>query len=270
LKGVFALSDLRIKFVRGEEVKFISHLDLMKVFERASRRANIPIAFSQGFNPHAHLIFGLPLSVGVTSQSEYADIELTEVLEPESFVNKLNNELPKGLIVLDAKARQSKNNIMASIGAAAYEILISAPKEIEIKDFQDRIKEFLNEPEIVVKKESKKGIKELDIKPMIERLEIRNMNDDSSESEVNVFLQNYIKAQSEATLLPPSYDLGNIYCLSALLSAGSVANLKPELLFTAINGFMKESLKLVKIHRSGLFVNIGGALMDPLETSALS
>ena len=118
MEGVFALSDLRIKFIRGEEVKFISHLDLMKVFERASRRANIPIAYSQGFNPHAHLIFGLPLSVGVTSQAEYADIELTEILEPESFVTRLNKELPKGLIIIEAKARQSKVNIMASIGAA--------------------------------------------------------------------------------------------------------------------------------------------------------
>ena len=102
------MSDIRIKFIRGEEVKFISHLDLMKVFERASRRANIPIAYSQGFNPHAHLIFGLPLSVGVTSQAEYADIELTEELDPENFMLGLNKQLPKGLIIVAAKARNTK------------------------------------------------------------------------------------------------------------------------------------------------------------------
>jgi radical SAM-linked protein len=269
LEGVFALSDIRIKFIRGEEVKFISHLDMMKVFERATRRANIPIAYSQGFNPHAHLIFGLPLSVGVTSHAEYADIELTQFVEPESFVSKLSRELPKGLIILDAKIKESKSNIMASISAASYEILISFNKEIGIKELQDNINAFLARKEITVKKEGKKGIRELDIRPMIEELKLKNIKDASDASDVDVFLKNYIKAQSNLDLLPPSYNIENIYCLSMLLSAGSVANLKPELLFTALNEFMNKDIKLVKIHRSGLFVSIGGVLRSPLETFAL-
>ena len=69
---------LRVKFTRGEEVKYISHLDMLKVFERALRRANIPIAYNKGFNPRPQIVFGLPLSVGVTSESEYADLEIYE------------------------------------------------------------------------------------------------------------------------------------------------------------------------------------------------
>lgn len=269
MEGVSALNNLRIKFTRGEEVKFISHLDLMKVFERAARRANIPIAYSQGFNPHAHLIFGLPLSVGVTSQAEYADIEVTEEVEPGSFVNKMNSQLPKGLYIHEAKIKQSKDNIMASISGAAYEILVSASAEKELTDLQNVIREFLDKQEIVVKKEGKKGVRELDIKPMIVDLKVKKMKDISENSKVDIFLQNYIKAQSNPSLLPPSYSLENIFCFSTLLCAGSVANLKPELLFGAISEFMGESIKLVKIHRSGLFVSTGGTFNNPLDTTAL-
>ena len=263
------MSDIRIKFIRGEEVKFISHLDLMKVFERASRRANIPIAYSQGFNPHAHLIFGLPLSVGVTSQAEYADIELTEELDPENFMLGLNKQLPKGLIIVAAKARNTKANIMASIGGAAYELLISAEESLGIEDFQNNLHSFLCKDEIIVKKEGKRGSREIDIKPMIQKLNLKNMKDIFGGDEVEAYLQNYIKAQSDISILPPTYSLKNIFCISSLLCAGSVANLKPELLFSAINANMKDSIKLIKIHRSGLFVSIGGVLTDPLETSAL-
>jgi radical SAM-linked protein len=269
LEGVFALSDLRIKFIRGEEVKFISHLDLMKVFERAARRVNIPIAFSQGFNPHAHLIFGLPLSVGVTSQAEYADIELTEIIEPESFVTRLNHELPKGLIIVEAKDRQAKVNIMASIGAAIYEILISVPEDLEIIDFQEDIASFLAKEEIIVKKEGKKGIRELDIKTMILQIKLKDMKKEFNNSEVDTYLQNYIKAQTDISLLPPTYSLKNIFCITALLSAGSVANLKPELLFAAIKEFTQKDVRLIKIHRSGLLVSQGGSLINPLDASAL-
>ena len=68
--------DVRLKYERGKEVVFISHLDLMRAFSRAFRRARIPIAYTKGFNPHAIMVFGLPLQVGVTSESEYLDISL--------------------------------------------------------------------------------------------------------------------------------------------------------------------------------------------------
>jgi radical SAM-linked protein len=66
---VFALYSIRVKFERSQEVKFISHLDMMKAFERALRRAGLPIGYSKGFNPHPLMVFGLPLSVGMTSQA---------------------------------------------------------------------------------------------------------------------------------------------------------------------------------------------------------
>ena len=86
--------NLRVKFIRGEEIKFISHLDLMRVFERALRRSEIPVAYSKGFNPHPQMVFGLPLSVGVTSQCEYADFKIEDNIEPNEFIQRLNDNLP--------------------------------------------------------------------------------------------------------------------------------------------------------------------------------
>jgi uncharacterized protein (DUF2344 family) len=181
----------------------------------------------------------------------------------------MNKQLPKGLYIHDAKIKESKDNIMASISGAAYELLISAKAGIEFKELQNQILEFLAKQEIIVKKENKKGTRDMDIKPMIVKLKVKKIMEENNNSDVDIFLQNYIKAQRDPLILPPSYNLENIFSFSAMLCAGSVANLKPELLFGAISEFVGDSIKLVKIHRSGLFVNIGGAFNNPLDTAAL-
>ena len=114
------MGKIRFKFIRGEQVKYISHLDLMRTFERAIRRANIPVRYSQGFNPHPSIVFGLPLSVGVTSEAEYADVEIDGELAPPVFLQQLNSQLPEGLKVTDAKESGAKSNIMASVAFASY------------------------------------------------------------------------------------------------------------------------------------------------------
>jgi radical SAM-linked protein len=126
------MNSIRVRFVRGNEVKFISHLDLMKVFERALRRSRLPIAYSQGFNPHPQMVFGLPLSVGVTSSCEYADFELSYELAAEDFTARLNMQLPKGLHITRAGQIGTKNNIMKSVAAAAYNVLTDAGNDISI------------------------------------------------------------------------------------------------------------------------------------------
>lgn len=70
------LSRIRIKYIKGEQVKYISHLDILRTLNRVLKRAELPVAYSQGYNPHPLVSFGLPLSVGVTSEAEYADIDL--------------------------------------------------------------------------------------------------------------------------------------------------------------------------------------------------
>ena len=91
-----------IKYTKGEEVKFISHRDLMRVFQRAIRRAELPIAYSQGFNPHMKISWGPALKVGRASECEPAVLQLESLIKPQELMQKLNQKLPQGIEILEA------------------------------------------------------------------------------------------------------------------------------------------------------------------------
>lgn len=93
---------IRVKYTKGEEIKFISHRDLMRLFQRAVRRAEIPIAYSQGFNPHMKISWGNALKVGQTSGGEYAELQVEGWTRPQELMSKLNGQLPKGIEILEA------------------------------------------------------------------------------------------------------------------------------------------------------------------------
>ncbi len=93
----------RVRFCRGEELKFISHLDIIRLWVRALRRAQIPLEYSEGFSPHLRISLAVPLSVGVTANNELMDIFITKAVSPYWFVNTVNQQLPDGLKVLEAK-----------------------------------------------------------------------------------------------------------------------------------------------------------------------
>jgi len=93
---------IRIKFAKGEEMKFISHRDLMRVFQRAIRRAGLPIAYSQGFNPHMKISWGNALKLGKTSDSEFAVLQFDNWIKPQELLQRLNRQLPKGIEILEA------------------------------------------------------------------------------------------------------------------------------------------------------------------------
>lgn len=93
---------IKVEYRKGEEVKFISHRDLMRSFQRAIRRADIPIAYSQGFNPHMKISWGNALKVGATSEREPAELQIDGWIRPEELKSRLNQQLPKGLEILAA------------------------------------------------------------------------------------------------------------------------------------------------------------------------
>lgn len=228
------MSSIRVRFLRGEEVKFISHLDLMKVFERALRRSKLLISYSQGFNPHPRIVFGLPLPVGVTSETEFADFELSEEIKPDEFTERLNKQLPPGIKILQASFEDSGENIMASVTMASYDVHIRFAQDIGIEYVKEKIRNFMKENSIVVKKEGKNGIKNIDIRPMIHKFDI--------------------EADPESGVTDDNSSSGSIYCLKMLLSAGSIANLKAELLVEAFKSVSGLDASILKIHRSGLFL----------------
>ncbi|MFZ5985839.1 MAG: TIGR03936 family radical SAM-associated protein [Bacillota bacterium] len=273
------MNNIRARFVRGEEVKYISHLDLMRMFERALRRSGIPIAYSQGFNPHPQLVFGLPLSVGVTSEAEYVDFELSDMIEPGDFMDKLNRNLPSGIRIMDAREKKTKSNIMASIAVASYEVVVTDDVNVGIKEIREILEKFLERQEIYVSKESKGKTKQVNIRPMIYNITVKSIQntkaletaakeDSSRDTCENTWILSYIdRLRNEDTI--NSSILSGALCLSMLLSAGSAANLKPELLVSAFSEFSGFSFDIVKIHRSGLFISKGDKLIDPIEREAL-
>ena len=90
---------LRIRFSRGDEIKFISHLDIVRLWQRAFNRAGIEIAYSTGFTPHPRISLAAPLPLGVTSEAELMDIVIVKGVAPQFFVSALNQQLPQGLRV---------------------------------------------------------------------------------------------------------------------------------------------------------------------------
>lgn len=232
------MANIRVKFRRSDEVKFISHLDLMKVFERAIRRARLPIAYSQGFNPHPGMVFGLPLGVGVTSEAEYGDFDLTDdQLSVQEFIDRLNAQLPQGLEVLSARKRQTRENIMATIAASEYVVVAGTGPECTEKDIKHGLQKYLAQKEIIVKKKTKSGIKDTNIRDMIFDL---------------------------------SFDLQpcgpfSIVRFTMLVSAGSKANLKPELLLESLSDFTGYAFDIDRIHRTKLFIKQNEQLLDPMD-----
>lgn len=93
---------IKIKYTKGDEVRFISHRNIMQVFRRAIRRAELPVIYSQGFNPHMRISWGDALKVGNTSMDEHAVIQLEDNIKPHEVKEKLNKELPRGIEILDA------------------------------------------------------------------------------------------------------------------------------------------------------------------------
>jgi len=91
---------LRIRLSRGQEIKFISHLDMMRLWERALRRAEIPLAYSEGFSPHPRISLAVPLPVGVTSEAELMDVSVAKWVSPHWFTSAVSQQLPRGIEIL--------------------------------------------------------------------------------------------------------------------------------------------------------------------------
>ena len=178
-------------------MKFIGHLDIMRYFQKAIRRAEIPIAFTSGYSPHMIMSFANPLGVGLTSDGEYFDIELTESIASKEAVRRLNEQMVDGMeIVSFVQIPDDKKSKGMSIVAGA-DYLSSVKNGSLPEDLAEKLEAFYAQNEICVVKKTKKSEKEVDIRPMIYKLECRN---------------------------------GGIYMRVA---AGSVQNLKPELVTEA-------------------------------------
>ena len=132
---------LRVRFGRGEQVKFISHLDIMRFWERAFRRAEIPLAYSQGFSPHPRISLAAPLPVGVTSEFELMDVWLKRWMPPEAFLMTVTGQLPAGFEIFEVwDVALRLPSLQSMLAFSEYHVGIKTEKrEQEIQESLDSL-----------------------------------------------------------------------------------------------------------------------------------
>lgn len=225
---------VRIKFSKYGPVKFIGHLDVMRYFQKAIRRAEIDIAYSEGFSPHQIMSFAAPLSVGHTSEGEYFDIEVNTFTSEEDLKERLQAVMVEGIDILKVQLLpEGEGNAMASVEAASY--LVAFRKGTVLPDnWTEMLTAFYSQEAIPVVKKTKKGEKEINLKESIYEFEIRK----------NAFIER------EDTLEDGVY---------MLLNASSGGNIKPAFVldsfFDTINYKLPDFALMV--HRVETYKNIG-------------
>ena len=154
---------VRAKYSKGEEVKYVGHLDSMRTFIRCIKRTCLPIKYSAGFNPRVQISFALPLGVGVTSESEYFDLELESKMNETLLMGELNSVLPRGFKIREVKFIEDKKSLMSLVKEAVYEITVEGEFEFT------KVTEMFTKSEVMLEKESKnkKEMKEFNLKDYI-------------------------------------------------------------------------------------------------------
>jgi len=231
---------IRIKFRKYGVMKFIGHLDIMRYFQKAMRRADIDISYSGGFSPHMIMSFAAPLGVGITSDGEYVDIEVNSTKSTEESLKALNAVMVEGVEVSGYVALpDNAKTAMSIVAAADYELSFKDGYEVpaEKSAFEEAILAFFtNAKEVLITKQTKKSERTMDLKPLVYDFTIREKNNKP------VFYLN--------------------------LSTGSTDNVKPELVVEALFKYMglEYNESAIQIHRidvyaadakTGTFISLG-------------
>ncbi|MBP5240016.1 MAG: DUF2344 domain-containing protein [Oscillospiraceae bacterium] len=165
---------IRVRFGKEGILQYIGHLDVLRTFQKIFRRAGLPMAYSQGFSPHPIMSFALPLGLGLTSEGEYLDSELTEEIPAEEILARLQaataEELPVYAVTI--LPPDKSENAMSSVGRALYrlESLEELPEEAQ-EGIRRAADELLTAPSVVIRKQTKTKEADADIRPMIFRIE---------------------------------------------------------------------------------------------------
>jgi radical SAM family uncharacterized protein/radical SAM-linked protein len=218
---------IRMQFTKTGRVRFLSHLDLMTLFQRAATRAGIPLSFSQGFNPHPKMSFGPALSVGMESESEFLDMETDPFIDLLRITKDLNNSLPAGIRILESRIiPRNAPSLSGGIGRYVYDVTVPATRRAGLAD---RVAAFLSRASLMVVKDERQK----DIRPCIESIRCPEPDD-------------------AAHLLITLQDMGQI---------------KPRILDVVrlLLDLTPEESVLLAIRRTGMFRKQGESWVSPLD-----
>ena len=231
------MEKLRLEITKGEEVRYISHLDVAGAWEKAVRRAKLPVAYSEGFNPHMKISFASALPLGVTGAAEYMDLELNEKVPLAEAMERLQAVLPSGFAVRAASYMPPRTGaMMALISLAEYEIKLDLPAD-KIAAAQASIAAFNDAANAPYTKVTPKSRREIDLKDFITQEVV------CSQTETGLLLRVYVKVTAKGSVKPGEF-------LAALTESFA---LPPEVLQNAL------------CCRQGLYVEGEQPWMTPLE-----
>ena len=245
----------RFRFTKTGSIKFIGHLDCMRFFQKALRRAKMDVAYSQGFNPHQIMSFASPLSVGLTSDGEYIDIEFVSLPsdDPDEVVQYLNTCMTDELFVTEMKVLPDKTRTsMALLNACDYMITVKKEEYFwknmvnteggSVGEFslQETFEAFMQQPQIVILKKTKKSEKEMDIKPYIRQYAFDRQTFEKKTEEALPKLHNEFDSED---------------CLFLQLTSGSSINIKPEHVLRAFEQYVQAQFQpySYQIHRLQMY-----------------
>ncbi len=269
---------IRIKFRKQGAMKFIGHLDIMRYFQKVMRRADVDIRYSGGFSPHQIMSFAAPLGVGLLSNGEYLDIEVNSTDSSAEMVRRMNAVMSEGMEVISyRRLDDSAKSAMSLVAAADYVLAFRPGKEPEdLEAFFAALERFYAQPRIPVMKKTKSGEKEMDLKPLIYRMErVWAVPDEKcltaapdcvgasgeaalNEKKLSVIISGAVNEPSDAVFLQ--------------VCTGSTDNVKPELVMKALYDFMGLELApfTFQAEREEVYADLGGSGGDsrnlvPLE-----
>jgi len=154
-------------YQKSEALSFISHLDIQRTLQRAFRRAQIPLAYSDGFNPHPQLSFAAAVPTGAASDCEWFEVKLQEEIDPKDFLERTNAAMPEGFRLLEAfEAPENAGKLTVMVCAAEYTARLSAKSPLTCEAVREALDALL-QGEIFVNKRTKGGVKSVDIRPQI-------------------------------------------------------------------------------------------------------
>ena len=229
------MTKYRLRFTKLNNLKYLSHLNLMRAMERAIRRAALPLAFSEGFHPHPQISFGPALAVGVESISEYLDLELITEMDPAALMNSLNQVLPDGLKIAEAgRIETGAKSLNAMINKASYRILIQTDPGWK-EELARQLNGLLQTETLNVIRKNKDGQKTVNIRPWLHNLSIEEKSPDTQE----------IQLTGET---------------------GSNGNLRPEDIFSLVS----VPVKLLNVTRNGMWNEAKGLVIKPMDSGEQS
>jgi radical SAM-linked protein len=160
---------MRVTFSRGEEVKYLSHLDLMRLWERALRRADVPLAYSQGFSPHPRISIAAPLPIGVTSSSELMDILFNKRFSPYYFMKAVGEQLPRGigLVGVEQVATQLPS-LQSQVRKAEYCVELETDRLAQ--EVEEELRSFMAKSEFPWQHRRDHDVRHYDIRSLVDRL----------------------------------------------------------------------------------------------------